>query len=139
MEPRRERRRQGRVRRLNHLSLVALASLVLACGAEPASTPMTIALLTASQPATICDDALLSGRLVRDAETGLAVAGPTGEITRILWPFGFSARYEADRISLLNEAGGTVAAEGDSVEMGGGFGNRFWTACAGSIRRSATN
>ena len=121
--------------RLNRLSLVALASLVLACGAEPASTPMTIALLTANQPATACDDALLTGRLVRDAETGLAVAGPTGEITRVIWPFGFSARYEADRIWLVNEAGGIVASEGESVEMGGGFGTRFWSACAGSIRR----
>ena len=126
---------QGRVHRMNRLSLVALASLLLACGAEPASTPMTIALLTATQPATSCDDALLTGRLVRDAETGLAVAAPNGEITRVIWPFGFSARYEADRISLLNEAGGTVASEGDPVEMGGGFGNRFWSACAGSIRR----
>ena len=107
---------------------------MLACGGEPASTPITIALLTANQPAQACEDALLTGQLVPDTDTGLAVRAPNGEITKVEWPFGYSARYADDRIELLDADGNVVGAEGDNVQMGGGFGNRFWHAC-GAISR----
>lgn len=76
--------------------------------------------------------ALMSGTLVRHAESGLAVA--TGnEVTPIVWPFGYTARIEIDRAVLVDESGRTVAREGDEIATGGGFAadDAFFTACGG--------
>lgn len=81
-------------------------------------------------------DALLTGRLVPHPETGLAVRAPNGELTKVMWPFGYSARYVEDRIELLNAEGSLVGAEGDVVQMGGGSGAAgLFYACAGSVER----
>jgi hypothetical protein len=116
--------------------LVFGAFIALACAAEPASTPMPIPILTASRPSAACEDALLIGFLVPDAETGLAVQSANGDVTAVVWPFGYSARYANDQVQLLNEAGTVVAVQGDKMEIGGGFGNNSWSAC-GEIKRVA--
>jgi hypothetical protein len=81
-------------------------------------------------------DALFTGRLVSNTESGLAVADARGQITRVMWPFGYSARYVDDHLELLDDDGSVVAAEGDTVQMGGGSGNAgLFYACDGSVRR----
>ena len=81
-------------------------------------------------------DALFTGRLVPSAESGLAVADASGQVTRVMWPFGYSARYVDERLELLDAGGSVVAVEGDTVQMGGGLGNvGLFYACAGSVRR----
>ena len=121
---------------LSRLSLVALAFAALACGSVAPSAPVSIDLLTESQPATACDDALATGRLVADPRSGLGLAAQSGERTSVMWPFGYSAVYADDALWLLDAIGTPVAAEGDVVEMGGGYGQAgLFYACAGSVRR----
>lgn len=123
--------------RLAIASLALTAFTALACGAEPATTPVTITLQTGSEPSQACEDALLVGRLVADTQSGLAVQASHGEVSRVMWPFRYSARYANDRLELLDPGGSEVAAEGDTVEMGGGFGpGGLFYACAGSVRRA---
>jgi hypothetical protein len=104
----------------------ALAALLLAgCG-----TP--VALRTAREPNDVCMMALLVGTLVRDPETGLGVSGGRGEATPVLWPFGYTARLELDKVVLADETGRTIAREGDQVSLGGGSGaDELWRACPG--------
>lgn len=99
---------------------------------------MTITLLTESRPSRACDDSLLTGRLIPDSDSGLAVQASTGEITKVMWPFGYSARYVDDRIELLDADGSVVATEGDTMQMGGGLGGAgLFHACAGTVHRAA--
>ena len=124
--------------RLAAASLVLSAFTALACGAEPATTPMTITILTESQPAQACMDALLTGRLVPHTQTGLAVQARNGEIVRVMWPFGYSARFVDDQLRLLDASGSLVASVGETVEMGGGTGDAgLFYSCAGSVRRAS--
>ena len=108
------------------LSLLTLTVLVLAaCSTQ---------LRTAAAPVSHCDDALISGRLVAEAQSGLAVIDSTGKITPVLWPFGYSARRGLSTIELVDEGGKAVAKEGDFVEISGGFAaDETWAACAGSV------
>ena len=107
------------------LAITALAVVLSGCSVQ---------LRTAPAPVNGCDDALLSGRLVTSAQSGLAVVDSTGHVTEVLWPSGYSARRGISGIELVDEKGGVVAREGDFVEMGGGLGaNDVWNACAGSV------
>jgi hypothetical protein len=104
--------------------------------ATPATTPEGISLLTEPAPAQACMDALARGTLVPDPRSGLALASPTGERTPVMWPFGYSARLVDAVIELVDSSGNFVAREGDTVEMGGGFGGSgLFYACGDGIRR----
>jgi hypothetical protein len=121
-------------------SFTVIALISLACGAAPgpttAPTPETIALATQPQPFDACNDALAQGTLVADPQTGLALAAPNGERTLVSWPFGYYARLEDGQIVLVDAAGQAIAAEGDMVQMGGGFGaGNVFAACGGSVER----
>lgn len=106
------------------IGLLAMATLA-ACSAQ---------LRTAPAPVEACEDALISGRLVADARTGLAISDSTGKVTPVLWPFGYSARSGLSGLELVDDRGAIVAREGDFVEMGGGLGaNETWGACPGSV------
>jgi hypothetical protein len=112
--------------RLLSLALLALMAIgVAGCSVQ---------LRTDTQPRDACEMALASGRLVADARSGLGLADTTGEVTPVIWPFGYSARREASGVVLLDETGRAVAREGDHIEMGGGFGADAFAACAGSIK-----
>ena len=81
-------------------------------------------------------EALLTGRLVPDTHTGLAVQAPNGEITKVVWPFGYSARFAEDRLELLDPEESVVAADGDIVQMAGGTGSAgLFYACAATVTR----
>lgn len=107
------------------ISFAAVALLVAGCAVQ---------LRTAPAPHAGCDDALISGRLMTSAQSGLAVVDSTGHVTEVLWPFGYTARRSVSGVELVDEKGAVVAKEGDFVEMGGGLGaNAVWGACPGSI------
>ena len=107
------------------INLAAVALLVAGCAVQ---------LRTAPAPVDACDDALIGGRLVTSAQSGLAVVDSTGHVTEVLWPFGYTARRGVSGLELVDEKGAVVAREGDFVEMGGGLGaNDVWGACPGSV------
>jgi len=109
-------------RRLFSVAAIALLALVVA--------GCTVQLRTDSRPRDACDDALASGRLVTDARSGLALATNGGDVTPILWPFGWSARREMSSVVLLDGTGKVVAREGDLVQVGGGLGSDgFFAVC----------
>ena len=123
--------------RLWCVTLALAAVISLGCGAAPASTPVTIALLTQQEPSSACEGALAQGTLVPDPRSGLALVAASGERTPVMWPFGYSARLEDGQIVLLDAAGQPVATEGDLIEMGGGSGaNGLFYACSGSVKRA---
>ena len=96
----------------------------------------SVQLRTASAPVNACDEALLTGRLVPSAASGLAVADPDGKVTEMLWPFGYSARRDVSGISMVDDKGRLVAREGEMVHLTGGLGaNDVWGACPGSVSR----
>src|SRR2546425_4487541 len=86
------------------LGIAALAVLLCGCSVQ---------LRTAPAPVGVCDDALTSGRLVTSAQSGLALVDPTGHVTEVLWPSGYSARRGVSGIELVDEKSVVVAREGD--------------------------
>ena len=107
------------------LGIAALVILLSGCSVQ---------LKTAPAPVDVCNLALISGRLVTSAQSGLALDDSTGHVTEVLWPFGYSARRGTSGVELVDDKGAVVAHEGDFVEMGGGLGaNEVWSACAGSV------
>ena len=108
-------------------ALALLGATIAAC------TP--VQLRTGPAAVNVCDDALGSGRLVANAQTGLAFVDATGATIPILWPFGYSARREGTGIVLVDETGKVIAHEGDFVQAGGGTGNEgLFAVCAGSVK-----
>ena len=129
----------ARIRRLAAGALIVVA--IAACGSPAATSPtpspasaatssaIEFGILTAAREPDACMDALMSGTLARHAQSGLGIANE-GEQTPVEWPFQYSARVVEGRVILFDETGKPVAAEGDSITVGGGFGNQFWHACA---------
>ena len=123
--------------RLSLAGLVGVALVVIGCG-SPAASPSTVALQTERQPTQVCQQALLTGELVTDPDTGLAISSSDGHVTKVTWPYGYTAQEVNGTLSLLDASGTVVATVGDQVEMGGGSdGNGVWHACAGTVRRVA--
>jgi hypothetical protein len=106
----------------------ATIAVPTATPAVPNATP-AIAITTAKVANAICMEALMTGKLARDARTGLGVTAANGQQMPVEWPFGYSARNDGGRLALVDETGVIVAREGDTVEVGGGFGNVMWHAC----------
>ena len=53
-----------------------------------------------------------------------------------MWPFGYSARLVDGVIELVDGSAKFVAREGDTVEVGGGFGaNGLFYACSDGLVR----
>ncbi len=133
--------------RLAALALLAVAAIAIAaCSAAPPATTTpsnaptavpsvtpiatpAIAITTAPVANAVCMEALMSGRLTRDARTGLGVTASDGQQMAVEWPFGYSARNDGGRLALVDDTGKVVAREGDEIQVGGGFGNLMWHAC----------
>ena len=75
--------------------------------------------------------ALISGTLVRDATSGIALRDAQGLVRRVIWRYGFSARDDGGRLVVLDASGSVVAHEGDRVSIGGGETGTdgSWSAC----------
>ncbi|HYN64214.1 MAG TPA: hypothetical protein VES36_06375 [Candidatus Limnocylindrales bacterium] len=104
---------------------------------EPSPSPVLVAVPTDPPfpPGTPgpCPAALITGTLVRDAETGLALHLDEGLRMAVTWPFGYVARDGTSGLELLDADGEVVAHEGDRVALGGGElrGGQAWRACTG--------
>lgn len=105
---------------------LSLAALVLA--------GCSVQLRTAPAAVQACDDALASGRLVADPQSGLALAGSTGAVLQILWPHGYTARRDPTGIALIGLKGEVLAREGDFITAGGGgTADGVFAVCEGSV------
>lgn len=95
-------------------------------------------LLTVSDPDTFaqCRDRLTTGRLAREAGTGLGIEIEPGTVQKILWPYGYSAWDTPEGAILVNEAGRTIASEGQRMVIDG-LDEPGWLIRAGCIRRSS--
>jgi hypothetical protein len=105
------------------LRLVVCAIALAAC-AGPAPDDLIAVPTSAPLPLfgpLACNDALLEGELVADAEFGFVVAHRGGP-SPVTWPHGYVAR-DALRRELLDDSGRVVAREGDTVALGGGYGD----------------
>lgn len=79
-----------------------------------------IELVTASQPYSECPMARGAGILGIHPISGLGVRPLFGDLIPVRWPFGYTARREADGAVLIDDQGRVVAREGDNVEFAGG-------------------
>lgn len=112
---------------LQRIVALALLGVVLA--------GCSVQLRTAAAPVSACEDALASGRLVANGQTGLAFADPTGAVIPVLWPYGYSARRGVSGVELLDSGNVVIAREGDYVQAGGGTGNDgLFAVCPASIK-----
>ena len=79
--------------------------------------------------------ALLQGELVGDDATGLAMLGPGGERTIVVWANGWVAVDDGAIRILLNDHDEPVARVGDQIAIGGGQGgDGRWHTC-GEVTR----
>ena len=113
---------------LRPLASATLALLVLAgCG-----TP--VGLRTQPAPISARMDALATGTLTSSNLSGLAIKANDGTIVEVEWPFEYTARREAQGLTLVDSVGQIVAREGQRIQMGGGTGaDGVFHACPGSI------
>jgi hypothetical protein len=114
------------------LAVLISGGVLVGCGeggppvsaAIAGSRPITIALRTQTPepPGTpqACMAALISGTLVRDAASGVALRDPTGLVHQVVWRYGYAARDDGGRLAVLDASGAVVAHEGDRVSIGGG-------------------
>ena len=112
---------------LQRIVALAILGLVLA--------GCSVQLKTGPAPISACDDALASGRLVSNAQSGLALEAIDRSIVPVLWPHGYTARRGLSGIELLDSGGAVLAREGDFITAGGGTGNDgFFAACPASVK-----
>lgn len=83
-----------------------------------------------------CLMALGSGILALNPRTGLGFADESGKvITDVVWPDGYSARYQDGLAILIDDSGHIVATVRDEMSLGGGYGddNVFHVCGAGMV------
>ena len=124
---------------MRHLLTVAILCVaVTACAAAaPSLEPRIVAIPTAEPPAgqVACMDALLTGRLVADADAGVVVQAADGATIVVVWPHGWVAVDQDDQRVVVNDRGDPVAQVGDQVAIGGGLGaGDRWYTC-GEVTR----
>jgi hypothetical protein len=112
------------------------AAILAACGSSnptpsQRSADEAIRTLPSSAPDAPCLLALSGGPLVVDSVSGLGFLDPAGRPVHVSWPFGYSARWDGDRLALVDPHAQIVARVGDVVRMTGGYGpaDEWWTVC----------
>jgi hypothetical protein len=77
-----------------------------------------------------CAASLISGTLVQDDVHGVAIDTGDG-LTPVRWPYGYSAHEGPDGIIVLDREGQVRFAEGERVELGGGYSqdDEWFLAC----------
>ncbi len=114
------------------IGLVAAMSLTACAIVDPRPA---IPLRTQDPPGDglqACMAALATGTLVTHPTSGMALRAPEGNVVEVIWPFGYAARFEAGRATLLDDRGNVIAREGEQVAVGGGEAQPgIWFACGG--------
>ena len=117
----------------------ALGLTIGACSPAATTQIQGVTIRTEQAPAEACMEALITGVLVPHPQWGLALQVPgTGELYQPLFPFGYRAAIDGDRIALLDENGLVVAHTGDLIESSGGSigaeGNPMVALCDDTIK-----
>jgi len=120
------------------LTAAILGLTVTACAPAPSDgNPVLVAIPTAEPPAgqMACMDALLTGRLVADEDTGVAIQAADGTTIVVVWPHGWAAVDQDNARVVVNDQGDPVAQVGEQVAIGGGLGaGDRWYTC-GEVTR----
>lgn len=125
------------------VNFVILALLVAGCGIDVAPTvsfveSASLVAVPTQEPVApgntppACPAAQVRGELVPSAEWGVALADEESHIIRqVIWPFGYVAEQQGERLALRAGGGIVVALTGDRLLLGGGeFGlEGAWLAC----------
>ena len=82
----------------------------------------TVSLRTRTEPAGACPLMAIGGVLRTDFNWGLGVEGG-GKLFGVVWPYGYTARRDADGVALVDRDGRRIAKEGDSIMMAGTIGS----------------
>ena len=110
------------------IAALLVAIVVAACGAP-------VGLRTQPGPISACEDALATGTLVTNNQTGLGIRGADGTVQGVEWPFEYTARRDVGGLALYDSVNVLVAREGQVIQMGGGTDDDgVWHACPGSIK-----
>jgi hypothetical protein len=113
------------------LLVVALAAGGCASGstaspvvsASPVVRPLASTYNPSPPVALSCNDALLEGTLEADSTDAWGAWLKRGGVrVNVQWPPGFAIAFASPRPQLLAPDGNVVAATGDQVSLGGGFG-----------------
>jgi hypothetical protein len=78
----------------------------------------SVAIRTEERPTDVCAMARVGGVLVADPVWGVGLANE-GPSRGVVWPAGYSARWDLDGVVLLGPGGGIVAREGDTIASAG--------------------
>jgi hypothetical protein len=87
-----------------------------------------------AQTPAACMAALMTATLVRHPRSGAGLADTDGHVVAVIWPFGYFARDDGGRLTVLDGSGKVLAQEGNLVSVGGGFAGddeTTWTGCGG--------
>lgn len=123
--------------------IVILAFLIAGCGtdgapATPSLDPSTLVAVPTQEPVADgntpppCPAALVRGELVSNPEWGVALADQDARIIRqVIWPFGYVAQIQGERLALRSNDGIVVAFTGDRLQLDGGEvgSDGAWLAC----------
>ena len=119
------------MRQLLTIAILGLLATACSAAAPSGSQPMLVAIPTAEPPTgqLACMDALLTGRLVADEDTGVAIQAADGTKIVVVWPHGWVAVDQDNTRAVVNDEGNLVARVGDQVAIGGGLGagDRWYT------------
>jgi len=78
------------------------------------------------KPGDASDDALLTGKLLLDDDKCVRLEDPDGNQVDLVWPDNFEATVErvgaGDQLKVYDTDRNIAARNGDTVELGGGFG-----------------
>jgi hypothetical protein len=127
----------------------AIPAHLLAQASSPGVAPEPVRLDTGDPPPqapatpAACMAALIDGTLTVDDRGSLGIrpsAPASGNVVRVQWPWGYTARVEPLGIALKDEVGQTVAYLGARLGVGGGMLTEgAWTACGTQGIESTTN
>jgi hypothetical protein len=83
-----------------------------------------------SQSPHPCAAAVAWGTLVKDDVLGVTLESDNGNRMKVVWPYGYFARRDGDRIALLDANGKVLPHTGDYVYLGGGeLPDGSWDGC----------
>ena len=100
------------LRRLIGLALVVV--VLTGCAGQLRTGPQNMG--------NACDASLISGVLAPSPATGVGIRDLEGIVQPVLWPFGFSSRFDGTAVVLFDGTGQLIAREGDQIEAGGSAG-----------------
>ena len=108
------------------IAALAVAGCGVASSPEPTSVflgdatpgPMSIATEASPDPSGACAGAAIRGLLIPAPKVGFMLLS-NGQGHAVIWPFGYSGRWDTGGAVLLDRSGAVVAHEADGIAMYG--------------------